>query len=229
MILGNVCTRGCGFCAVPKGTPENIDRDEPNRVAGAVQSLGLKYAVITSVTRDDLADGGATLFAETIQRIHELAPGCRIEVLVPDFRGSKASLLSVLDAGPDVLNHNIETVPSLYHRVRPKADYRRSLYLLKEAHGYGSTTKTGLMLGLGETDDELVSVMKDLRDVGCSILTLGQYLQPGKNHLPVVKYYHPDEFNSLRERAQSMGFAHVVAGPHVRSSYHADAVGSKMG
>jgi lipoic acid synthetase len=225
LILGNVCTRGCGFCNVPKGIPQGTDADEPDRVARAVAALKLSYAVITSVTRDDLADGGASLFAQTITLIRQRVPGCRVEVLVPDFQGSQASLKTVLNAFPDVLNHNLETVPAQYRRVRPRADYHKSLELLDYAHVQGAMTKSGLMLGLGESMDEVRAVMRDLRKVGCSILTVGQYLQPGKNHLPVEKYYHPDEFSALRDEAREMGFKHVVTGPLVRSSYHAEEYG----
>jgi lipoic acid synthetase len=221
MILGNVCTRGCRFCNVPKGRPEGLDTEEPGRVAEAVAALRLKYAVVTSVTRDDLEDGGAGVFAGTINAIRAKSPGCRVEVLIPDFQGSEASLRTVLDAEPDVLSHNIETVPSLYSRVRLQADYRRSLKVLTRAEKYGAITKSGLMLGLGESMDEVRRVMGDIRNVGCAILTLGQYLQPGKNHLPVEKYYHPDEFTLLRDEAMAMGFRYAVAGPLVRSSYHA--------
>lgn len=226
MILGNVCTRGCRFCNVPKGTPEGLDIDEPNRVARAVSALKLDYAVITSVTRDDLADGGASLFAASIQAIRSRSPGCRVEVLIPDFQGSETALQTVLNAKPDVLNHNVETVPSIYRRVRPQADYRRSLDLLAYAGKSGIVTKTGIMLGLGEGTDEVFGVMRNLREVGCSILTLGQYLQPGKNHLKVERYYRPDEFSMLREQALSLGFRHVMAGPLVRSSYHASTYGA---
>lgn len=221
MILGNVCTRGCRFCNVPKGVPQGLDQEEPGRVARAVAELGLKYVVVTSVTRDDLADGGAGIFAATITAIATTSTDCRVEVLVPDFQGSASSLTVVLDAGPNVLNHNIETVPSLYATVRPLAKYDRSLELLAQAHRFGAITKTGLMLGLGEGVDELRSVMGDLRAAGCDMLTLGQYLQPRKNHLPVKKYYRPEEFAELREQALSLGFQYVVAGPLVRSSYHA--------
>ncbi|MDA8422587.1 MAG: lipoyl synthase [Nitrospiraceae bacterium] len=221
LILGNVCTRGCRFCNVPKGMPKGIDPDEPNRVARAVEALGLKYAVITSVTRDDLPDGGASIFALTIDLIRVQAPGCRVEVLIPDFQGSEPALATVLQACPDVLNHNLETVPSRYSRVRPQADYHRSLELLARARALGAMTKSGLMLGFGESAEEIRSVFRDLRSAGCSILTLGQYLQPGKSHLPVEKYYHPEEFESIRNDAVQMGFKHVVAGPLVRSSYHA--------
>lgn len=225
MILGNICTRGCRFCSVPKGTPTELDIDEPNRVADAVSVLKLDYAVITSVTRDDLIDGGASLFAASIKAIRSLSPGCRVEVLIPDFQGSETALQAVLDEKPDVLNHNIETVPSLYHRVRPQADYQRSLALLAYAGKTGTVTKSGIMLGLGETFDEVLGSMHNLRDAGCSILTLGQYLQPGKNHLRVERFYHPDEFSMLREHALSIGFSHVAAGPLVRSSYHAATYG----
>lgn len=223
MILGDVCTRTCRFCSVPKGMPSNLDREEPERVARAVAELNLKYAVITSVTRDDLPDGGADIFAATIKAIRTTSPDCRVEVLIPDFQGSAESLETVLHASPDVLNHNLETVPSLYSRVRPQAHYQRSLELLSQARQFGAVTKTGLMLGLGEGAVEVRSVMRDLRSVNCQILTLGQYLQPGKSHLPVEKYYSPDEFEFFREEAISLGFKQVVAGPLVRSSYHANS------
>jgi len=226
MVLGNVCTRGCRFCNVPKGVPESLDQDEPNRVADAVVALKLKYAVVTSVTRDDLVDGGADIFARTIRAIRSKSPECRTEVLIPDFQGSEPALRIVLDAKPEILNHNLETVPSLYSRVRPQADYRRSLELLSRAKASGAVTKTGLMLGLGEEREELLALMRDLREVGCSILTLGQYLQPGMTHLTVEKYYHPDEFAVLRDQALALGFRHVVAGPLVRSSYHAEKYGT---
>jgi lipoic acid synthetase len=222
LILGNLCTRNCRFCNVPKGRPEGLDRDEPNRVAEAVSLLKLHYAVITSVTRDDLDDGGAGIFADTIQAIHKTSPDCRIEVLIPDFLGSETSLRKVLEAGPDVLNHNLETVPSLYPQVRPQADYHRSLQVLQRAVSLGFITKTGLMLGLGEGRDEILDVLEDARQAGCSILTLGQYLQPGKERLQVKRYYHPDEFEVLRDQALRLGFRQVVAGPLVRSSYHAE-------
>jgi lipoic acid synthetase len=229
MILGNICTRNCRFCGVPKGSPQGLDLDEPNRVAQAVASLQLKYVVITSVTRDDLDDGGACLFASTIKAIRTKTASCRVEVLIPDFRGSENSLRTVLDASPAVLNHNIETVPALYPTVRPQADYQQSLALLAYAHASGALIKTGMMLGLGEGLDEVRTVMQDVRNAGCSILTLGQYLQPGKNHLPVEKYYHPDEFALLREEAMNMGFQHVMAGPLARSSYHAEQCGAGEG
>ena len=228
MILGNVCTRGCRFCNVPKGRPKGLDTEEPARVAEAVTALKLKYAVITSVTRDDLVDGGAGLFAETVRAIRAKSPDCQVEVLIPDFQGVEASLLTVLDSNPDVLNHNIETVPSLYTKVRPHADYLRSLQVLARSAKYDAITKTGLMLGLGERLDEVRKVMGDLQSIGCSILTLGQYLQPSRKHLSVEKYYRPDEFTMLRDEAMSMGFHRVAAGPRVRSSYHAERYGKTM-
>jgi len=221
MILGNVCTRGCRFCNVPKGKPEGPDKEEPVRVAEAVMALKLKYAVITSVTRDDLEDGGAGIFSETIRAIRAKSPGCQVEVLIPDFQGVETSLLTVLDSNPDVLNHNLETVPSLYTKVRPQADYLRSLEVLERSSKNGAITKTGLMLGLGESMDEVRRVMEDLQSIECSILTLGQYLQSSRQHLPVEKYYHPDEFAEFRNQALALGFRHVEAGPLVRSSYHA--------
>ncbi len=222
MILGNLCTRGCGFCGVPKGRPSGIDAGEPERVAAAVESLRLQYAVVTSVTRDDLQDGGASVFAETITAIRRKNPGCKVEVLIPDFQGSASALAAVLSARPDVLNHNIETVPSLYAVVRPQADYQRSLELLRRSKIQGATTKTGLMVGLGEGIHEITSVMEDVRGVGCRMLTIGQYLRPSRRHLPVQRYYTPEEFHSLRERALSLGFDAVASGPLVRSSYHAE-------
>jgi lipoyl synthase len=226
MILGNICTRNCRFCNVPKGTPAEPDRVEPNRVADAVAALELDYVVVTSVTRDDLGDGGATLFSASIEAIRSTSPRCRIEVLIPDFQGSESALRIVLDANPDVLNHNIETVPSLYQRVRPQAVYQRSLALLANAGKTGTVTKSGIMLGLGEGIEEVLEVMRNLREAGCSMLTLGQYLQPGKNYLKVRKFYHPDDFDMLREQALSLGFRHVVSGPLVRSSYHASSYGA---
>lgn len=226
MILGDVCTRRCGFCNVGKGTPSGTDAGEPDRVAAAVKSLGLTYAVVTSVTRDDLPDGGASLFAQTIRAIRKEAPDCRVEVLIPDFQGSEASLMSVLGEGPHVLNHNLETVPSLYSRVRPRADYGRSIELLTRAAKHGAIVKSGIMLGLGESADELMLVLRELRAAGCSILTLGQYLRPRASNLPVEKYYHPDEFLQLREQALALGFRTVASGPLVRSSYHAEQYGS---
>lgn len=221
MILGDICTRSCSFCAVRTGRPTGLDADEPRRVADAVKLLNLRHAVITSVNRDELYDGGAQIFAETIRRIRVLSPHTRIEVLIPDFKGDEFALDIVLDAMPDILNHNVETVPRLYQTVRPQARYERSLQLLHRAHARGFTTKTGLMLGLGETNPEIVEVMRDLRAVDCNILTLGQYLQPTREHLPVIRFVLPKEFQELRERGMALGFRHVESGPLVRSSYHA--------
>jgi lipoic acid synthetase len=223
MLLGDICTRRCGFCAVPKGRPEPIDWDEPRRVAEAVATLGIRHAVVTSVNRDDDNVGGARIFAETIRQIHELAPGCRVEVLIPDFQGLEEPLRIVLEAKPDVLNHNTETVPRLYRLARPGGRYPRTLELLDRSRRYapGIPTKSGLMVGLGEEWDEIVAVLSDLRSVGCEILTIGQYLSPSAAHLPVVRYYHPDEFEMLKATATSLGFGHVESGPLVRSSYHA--------
>jgi len=224
MILGNVCTRRCGFCAVQKGGPLPVDYDEPRRVAEAVAALGLRYAVVTSVNRDDRKDGGADLFVSTIGAIRARVPGCRVEVLVPDFQGSHAAMRAVMDAHPDVLNHNTETVPRLYRQVRLGARYERSLEMLRYAKELGPETpvKSGLMLGLGETQEEVLGVMRDLRAHGVDILTLGQYLRPSPKHLPIVKYVTPEEFQEFRRAGSAMGFAHVEAGPLVRSSYHAD-------
>jgi lipoic acid synthetase len=223
MILGNVCTRRCGFCAVRKGAPLEVDYDEPRRVAEAVAAMGLRFAVITSVNRDDRKDGGAELFAITIRAIRERVPECGVEVLVPDFQGSHAAMEIVMAASPDVLNHNTETVPRLYRQVRLGARYERSLDMLAYAKRIAPRTpvKSGLMLGLGETADEVLSVMCDLRAHKVDILTLGQYLRPSPQHLPIVRYVPPAEFDELRRAGDAMGFAHVEAGPLVRSSYHA--------
>ena len=227
MILGNVCTRRCGFCAVQKGAPLAVDYDEPRRVAEACAILGLKYAVITSVNRDDRKDGGAELFALTIQAIRQQIPGCKVEVLVPDFQGSHQAMETVMHAHPDVLNHNTETVPRLYRQVRLGARYERSLEMLayaKQIRPY-VPTKSGLMLGLGETPAEVTEVMRDLRAHHVDILTLGQYLRPSQKHLPVIRYVPVEEFNEFKRLGYQMGFGHVEAGPLVRSSYHAsDAV-----
>jgi lipoic acid synthetase len=224
MILGNICTRACGFCAVPSGRPAGPpDEDEPVRVAEAVARLGLRYAVVTSVNRDDQPDGGAHIFARTIEEIRRRVPGCKVEVLIPDFRGDWNALDTVLAAKPNVLNHNTETVPRLYRQVRKGALYQRSLELLrrcKETHP-GVPTKTGLMLGLGEEKDEVLATFEDLAAQGTDILTLGQYLRPTRDHLPVVRYVHPDEFAEYKILGEAMGFRHVEAGPLVRSSYHA--------
>ncbi len=224
MILGNVCTRRCGFCAVSKGAPLPVDYDEPRRVAEAVRALGLRHAVITSVNRDDRGDGGAELFALTIRAIRAAVPGCRVEVLVPDFQGSREALRAVMDASPDVLNHNTETVPRLYRQVRLGARYERSLEMLAYARQLapGVPTKSGLMLGLGELRREILAVMEDLRAHGVQILTLGQYLRPSPKHLPVVRFAAPEEFAEFRSIGRAMGFRHVESGPLVRSSYHAD-------
>jgi lipoic acid synthetase len=225
LILGDVCTRGCRFCAVTKGQPLALDREEPERVARAVARLGLRHAVITSVTRDDLPDGGASIFAEVIRKIHTYLPGCSVEVLIPDFQGSLEALRLVLDARPEVLNHNIETVPRLYPQVRPGAIYARSLELLRWAKDLAPDmrTKSGLMVGLGEDGDEVLATLRDLRAIGCDLLTIGQYLQPSAWHLPVARFYRPEEFAALRDAALRLGFAHVESGPLVRSSYHAHA------
>jgi lipoyl synthase len=227
MILGNVCTRRCGFCAVQKGAPLEVDYDEPRRVAEACEILGLKYAVVTSVNRDDRKDGGAELFALTIAAIRERIPGCKVEVLVPDFQGSRAAMEMVMNAHPDVLNHNIETVPRLYKQVRLGARYERSLDMLAYAKRVRpfAPTKSGLMLGLGENNDEVSQVMRDLRAHSVDILTLGQYLRPSQKHLPIIRYVPQSEFDQFKRLGYEMGFAHVESGPLVRSSYHAsDAV-----
>jgi lipoic acid synthetase len=223
MLLGNVCTRRCGFCAVPKGRPAAIDLDEPRRVAEAVATLRLKHAVVTSVNRDDDNVGGARIFAETIRQIREMSPECRIEVLIPDFQGIDEALQIVLDAGPDVLNHNTETVPRLYRAVRSGARYERTLRLLENAKKLspGIVTKSGVMVGLGETAAELVEVFQDLGARGVAILTVGQYLRPSRDHLPIARFYTPGEFDYLKEEALRFGFRHVESGPMVRSSYHA--------
>lgn len=222
MILGDTCTRSCGFCAVKTGRPPVLDVDEPKRVAEAVLSMNLKHAVITSVNRDELADGGSRIFADTILAVREVNPGITIEVLIPDFKGKTAALQNIIDARPDVMNHNTETVPRLYRRVRPQAKYEWTLGVLKESKSQGLRTKTGIMLGLGEQREELLTVMQDLCAVGVDVLTLGQYLQPTKAHLPVERFVHPDEFAELREIGLQMGFDWVEAGPLVRSSYHAE-------
>ena len=223
MLLGDTCTRNCGFCAVTHGRPRAVDPGEPVRVASAIARLGLRHVVVTSVNRDDLPDGGAAHFAATARAIERLVPACRVEVLVPDFQGNLASVAEVVASPIDVFNHNLETVPRLYRRVRAGARYERSLAVLEAARRTGDRllTKTGLMLGLGETQEELVSVFADLRRIGCDILTLGQYLRPSAEHLPVERYVPPEEFAALRAEALVLGFRHVEAGPLVRSSYHA--------
>jgi lipoic acid synthetase len=223
MILGNVCTRRCGFCNVQKGVPLEVDLDEPRRVAEACAALGLRYAVVTSVNRDDHSDGGAALFAATIRAIRASVPGCKVEVLIPDFQGSREALALVLDAAPDVLNHNIETVPRLYRQVRFGARYARSLELLRRATEMcpAIPAKSGLMLGLGESSEEVLAVLRDLRAAGVRVVTIGQYLRPTPAHLPVLRYVPPEEFRMLRDAGLALGFSHVESGPLVRSSYHA--------
>jgi lipoyl synthase len=223
LILGDRCTRNCGFCAVAHGPAALPDAEEPQRIAGAVQQMDLQYVVITSVTRDDLSDGGAGVFADTIRNIHDRMPKTLIEVLTPDFMGDISSVEKVILAGPDVFNHNIETVPRLYPLVRPQADYRRSLYVLKIAKKLNPdiVTKSGIMLGLGEQEEEVLETFQDLLNVKCNILTIGQYLQPTKQHLPVKRFVTPEEFKNLRDAAMRMGFDEVASGPFVRSSYHA--------
>jgi len=223
MLLGDICTRRCGFCAVPKGRPEAIDWDEPRRVAEAVATLGLRHAVVTSVNRDDDNVGGAQIFAETIRQIRELVPECRVEVLIPDFQGLEAPLRIVLEAKPNVLNHNTETVPRLYRAVRSGARYKRTLDLLANAKKWdaATVTKSGVMVGIGEETEELIEVFRDLGERGVDILTIGQYLRPSKDHLPMTRYYTPAEFVSLKNEALKFGFKHVESGPLVRSSYHA--------
>jgi lipoic acid synthetase len=223
MMLGNLCTRRCGFCAVPKGRPRAIDFDEPRRVAEAVAALGLKFAVITSVDRDDNILGGARAFAMVIDEVRRQAPGCQVEVLIPDFQGHEDAIRMVVDARPEILNHNIETVPRLYRVVRSGSRYERSLRLLEYAKELNPAliTKSGLMVGLGEEMHELLAVYQDLANVGVDVLTIGQYLRPSKDHLPMARYYTPDEFAYMKREALKMGFRHVESGPLVRSSYHA--------
>jgi lipoic acid synthetase len=224
MILGDICTRACGFCAVPSGKPLGPPaEDEPERVAEAVARMGLRYAVVTSVNRDDQPDGGAAIFARTITQIRARVPGCKVEVLIPDFRGDWNALATVMAVKPDVLNHNMETVPRLYRQVRKGAVYERSLELLRRAGEMipGLPTKTGMMLGLGETREEVLAAMEDIAAQGTHILTLGQYMQPTPEHLPIERYVHPDEFAEFKRLGETMGFKHVEAGPLVRSSYHA--------
>ncbi len=223
MIMGNMCTRNCRFCAVSYGTPASLDEDEPERVASTAEQLGLRYIVITSVTRDDLEDGGVQHFAETVQAIKRRRPKTLVELLVPDFQGKHSSLNTILSTPPDVLNHNVETVPRLYSQVRPQADYRRSLDLLKRVHARSPSTltKSGLMLGFGEREPEVIQVIQDLLDVGCRLLTLGQYLQPSRQHHPVIRYLHPEEFEAYKAVGEKMGFLEVASGPFVRSSFRA--------
>jgi lipoic acid synthetase len=222
MILGEVCTRSCGFCSVKLGKPGKLDYDEPRRVAESIKELVLKHAVITSVNRDDEKLGGADVFALTIEKIREYVPDCKVEVLIPDFKGNWDALQLVLEKKPDILNHNIETVKRLYHFVRPQANYIRTLELLKRSKEQGLTTKSGFMVGLGETDEEVYELMHDLKSVSCDIVTIGQYLRPTKSHLPVQRYVHPEQFRKYKEIGMKIGFSHVESGPLVRSSYHAD-------
>lgn len=231
MILGDVCTRACAYCAVAHGRPAALDVDEPARVARAVETLDLSYVVITSVDRDDLPDGGASIFADTIRETRARVPDCRIEVLIPDFQGNEAALRTVLEAGPDILNHNTETVPRLYREVRSGGRYARTLELLDRSRRFRPAipTKTGVMVGLGEEFGELLATFTDLRDVGCGILTIGQYLRPSPQHAPIARYYHPDEFRDLKQRALELGFVHVESGPLVRSSYHAHETADAYG
>jgi len=228
LILGEVCTRSCGFCAIPAGDPDPPRKDEPRDVAEAAARMTLKFVVVTSVTRDDLADGGAAHFARTVRAVRGRLPEARIEVLTPDFRGDLSALDVVLDAAPDVFNHNVETVPRLYPRVRPQADYAQSLTVLAHAGGRSARgnlrVKSGFMVGLGETEEEVLAVMRDLRRSGCDILTIGQYLAPSRTHVPVARFVEPDEFHRWQRLGREMGFAAVAAGPFVRSSYLAESV-----
>ena len=224
MILGDICTRRCHYCAVTTGRPTGIDIQEPGRLAETVRLMGLDYCVITSVNRDDLADGGAFIFVSCIRKIREQAPGCKVEVLIPDFDGSWLALKKVIDARPEVLNHNIEAARRIFPRVRPKGDYERSLELLAKAKELDPSmvTKSGIIVGMGEITQEVLETMEDLRRVDCDLLTIGQYLRPSAKHLSIDRFYHPDEFAALAEAGRAMGFKHVASGPLVRSSYHAD-------
>lgn len=226
MILGDLCTRNCTFCAVKKASPSSslpLDNDEPKRIAEAASQLNLKHVVITSVTRDDLDDGGANHFAETIRQIKQKSPKLTVEVLIPDFLGNNSALTTVVQAQPDIINHNIETVPRLYQDVRPMADYKRSLNLLKRVKKINPDifTKSGIMVGLGETRDEVISTLKDLKSIECDFITIGQYLAPSRNHHPVIEYIHPDAFEEYKNIGMEMGFKYISSGPLVRSSYHA--------
>lgn len=222
LILGDICTRRCHYCSVHTGRPQPVDRDEPRRVAEAVRALGLRHAVVTSVNRDELPDGGASVFADTVRLIRQLNPHCTVEVLIPDFEGNLDALKTVCAERPDILNHNIETVARLFPTIRPQGKYRRSIELLERAKGWDMRTKSGLIVGMGETIDEVRDVMRDLRSVGCDVLTIGQYLQPTRDHLPVSRFYDPSEFAVLKEEGLALGFSHVESGPLVRSSYHAE-------
>jgi len=224
MILGDICTRRCHYCAVKTGRPVSLDLEEPERLSETVKAMGLRYCVITSVNRDDLLDGGSSIFSSCIAKIHQKVPGCRIEVLIPDFAGSNNSLEKVISAKPDVLNHNIESTRNIFHRVRPKGDYDLSLELLAQSKRFDSNlvTKSGIIVGMGETKEDLISTMEDLRSVDCDLLTIGQYLRPSIKHIPIDRFYSPPEFEDLRLLGEDMGFKHVASGPLVRSSYHAD-------
>ena len=229
MILGDICTRSCGFCAVKTGRPTSLDEQEPYRAAQAVQAMGLAHCVITSVNRDELADGGAAIWAETIRQIHRQVPGCNVEVLIPDFKGDRQALQQVIAAGPEILAHNLETVPRLYGRVRPQANYRQSLAVLRYAHEHGVTVKAGIMVGIGERQEEVYALMADAAATGCQIFTIGQYLQPDRSRLPVDRFVHPTEFGSYRRAGLRLGFKVVESGPLVRSSYHADEQAALLG
>lgn len=224
MVLGDICTRACSYCAVNTGTPTTLDLQEPARLAETVERLGLKYAVITSVDRDDLPDGGAFIFAQCIKQIHKRLPSCKVEVLIPDFQGDVDALTTVMDAKPDTLNHNIETVRRVFSRVRPRGDYDMSLELLSNAKRLDreAVTKSGMMVGLGESWNEILETLQDLRAVDCDLLTIGQYLRPSAKHAPLARWYTPGEFEELRQEGEALGFRHVASGPLVRSSYHAD-------
>ncbi len=222
LILGDICTRRCHYCSVKTGRPSAIDKSESQRIAEAIKTLNLRHAVITSVNRDDLADGGAEVFAETLRQIHRFTPNCTVEILIPDFQGQQKDVSTVINEHPDILNHNIETVPRLFPSIRPQGKYARSLKVLQWAQEMGARTKSGLIVGLGETDKEVLKVIQDLRSVGCKMLTLGQYLRPTLEHAPVERYYTPEEFEQFKVAALALGFAHVESGPMVRSSYHAE-------
>ena len=222
LILGDICTRRCHYCSVETGRPLAVDHEEPRRVAEAVQVLSLRHVVITSVNRDELEDGGAAIFADTIRQTRQLSPDCRIEILIPDFEGNETALGTVCAEKPEILNHNIETVRRLFPAIRPQGKYQRSIELLGKAKQLGMRTKSGLILGMGETMEEAREVMRELRAVGCDIMTIGQYLQPTREHLPVARFYHPNEFAVLKEEGMALGFTHVESGPLVRSSYHAE-------
>ena len=224
MVLGDICTRACAYCAVTSGRPTGLELQEPVRLAETVARMGLRYAVITSVNRDDLPDGGAFIFAQCIRQIRKRVPNCKVEVLIPDFEGNWDALGTVMEATPDTLNHNIETVRRVFHRVRPKGDFDQSLELLSRAKALdtGAVTKSGMMVGLGETWDEIIENMRELRSVDCDLLTIGQYLRPSEKHVPLARWYTPEEFEELRLEGEALGFRHVASGPLVRSSYHAD-------